>query len=248
MKDLEHLIAVFYDDNGRHMLRADDLADDQVFENAKLLTLYDKSEQSIIFPRDIKGRRRHFFEPPSEGKRSVYGTKTETDPSHDRRVELHFLDLTYRSKWKIGFHDRGGFTKLFDIADYNWDREVYRILSKGAVVRHDLYGQREHIGMSVLQPWIAIEVINTHYPEPQAFDAMIQMSVQVPLLVFFDPTERRDYFFQIDPINGTIRCTYYVFDGKVWNGDQPTKIESTAQLQAVIEKRLRRLKASRRSR
>lgn len=248
MRDLEHLIAIYYDDDGRHTIRADELEDDLVFECARQFTLYDQSEQSIIYPRDITGRRRHFFEPPSENKRSVYGAKAETDWSHDRRVEEHFSNLLYCHQWQIGFHDNGNFTKLFDIADYNWDQEVYRILSRSAVVRHDLFGQRGHIGMSVFQPWIAIEVINTHYPEPQAFDAMIQMSAQVPLLVFFDPIGRRDYFFQIDPSKGTIRCTYYIFDGKVWNGDQPTTIDSAGQLQAVIENRLRRLKVSSRSR
>lgn len=54
--------------------------------------------------------------------------------------------------------------------------------------------------MSIHHPWVAIEVINKHFPEEKAFTAMIELSKQIPFLVMFDLlTEKtKNYFLKID--------------------------------------------------
>lgn len=243
MRDLEHLFAIYYDGYGcSHTLSAEDLSDDRVFEKAKDLILYDASEQSILVPRDISGKRRHFYEPNNTGRRSVYGFDSENDETHYQRVEEDLINLLSSKRWLVGFKDGDQFQQIFDIQHYDWDIEVHRIVSKNIIVRHDVFGQSKRMGMSVFRPWIAIEVIHTHFPEEPTFDALMNLSKHIPLLVLFDFTAPRNYFLKIDPRGKTIRFSYYIYEGRVWNGGQLTDIRTSAGLKAVIESRLRRFR------
>ncbi|HNN44979.1 MAG TPA: hypothetical protein PKN34_02915 [Azospira sp.] len=242
MKSLEHAFAVYIDDNGcRHTLNAEDLSDDKIFEKAKGLTLYDASEQAILVPRDIPGKRRHFYEPNSVGGRSVSGYENGNDPAHDLRVEENLVNLLSSKRWKVGFKNGDQFQQIFDVSHYDWDIEVHRIVSKDIIIRHDLFGQSKFVGMSVFRPWVAIEVIHTHFPEEKTFSALMSLSRHIPLVVLFDVVSRRNYFLKIDPAAGTVRCSYYLYEGQVWNGEKPTDIRTALGLKATIESRLRRL-------
>lgn len=87
----------------------------------------------------------------------------------------------------IGFYRSTGLEKepRFILEDYLWDSEVHRITSSKSIVRHDIFGQNRNIAMSIFKPWVAIEIINTHYPSEDTFVEMINLSKNFPFVVFF---------------------------------------------------------------
>jgi len=201
-EDFEHPIAIYYDGNDvRTDVLADRLADDKIFEMCKGLELFDPTGQIRLFAREIKGRERHFHAPASkrEGLRETYAR--ERNDAHDKRVEYLLGKLKLNQRWKIVIptyqNGERGISELFDLRGYKWGSEIHRIVGSDAVVRHDLFGQGKQIEMSILRPFVAIEVINTHYLEEGAFSALISFSKIVPLLIAFDFVARRNYFLGI---------------------------------------------------
>ena len=246
MTDLEHLLAVYYDVQGeRHEIKAEELNDRATLELAKLADLLDESEQVSLSPRIVKDKRSHFVAPASSVKRRVLaGPK---DPAHDKRIETLLDDLKAGERWKIEtrrYVDKELIaTILFDLfADYTWDKEVHRIVTADTIVRHDLFGQANQLKMSMRRPWIAVEVINTHYPEEVAFQEMLRLSRAMPLLVAFDFIERPNYFFKVDLRSATIVTRVYIHDGCVWTGGAQTGIASSSGLEIFINQEIGHLK------
>lgn len=95
--------------------------------------------------------------------------------------------------------------------------------------------------MSVNRPWIAIEVINTHYPEEAAFSAMLAASRNYPLVVLFDFTAQWNTFVKVEKYDKRLRIrpwTFYIKEGAVWQGGSPTSINSSAEFKIELERML----------
>ena len=103
--------------------------------------------------------------------------------------------------------------------------------------------------MSVRSPWVAIEVINTHFPSEETFSAMLELSKQMPLLIMFDlvTVKTKKYFINIDLQKNTIRPIFYIYEGSVWHSDRiDHEIKSSAILKnkmTEIENKLKNLKS-----
>jgi hypothetical protein len=244
MQDFVHKVAIYRDDAGvRHEIRVEDLSDPKIFEKAKGLKLFDESEQVRLSPRQIEDNRPHFVAPATEVNRSVF--KFEKNPVHDERVDFLLDALKAGVQWKIleshYENSQSVTTDLFQISDYSWGKEKHRIVSADAIVRHDLFGQAVQIEMSIFRPWIAIEVINTHYPEEGAFKAFIELSRMFPLIVMFDCTDRQNDFLKIDKQAGTVNTRLHIRDGAVWFNGQTKDIQSSIAFELFIKKEIKNL-------
>ena len=191
----------------------------------------------------------HFFATGVRGARGVYDG--EDDPRHDARVDTLLRKLRSERMWRLGLGDtvskpNGGFdwelSNRIELPAYEWGNEVYRIVTRDAIVRHDLFGQAFNLHMSVNQPWVAIEVIHTHFPEEAAFAAMLELSERVPFYVLFDFTAVGDKFVRVEPeLNAIIyrKWAYLIHDGHVWKGDEKTDIRTSAALKVHILKQFK---------
>jgi hypothetical protein len=245
MPDVEHRIAVYWDALGKRLIiHFEDLADDATFANAKLLELYDESEQVRVFPRDRTRRdgRRHFYS-ESSGRRAL--DRGENNPEHDERVfELAQALHTFGDGWRLAYQALAGAepeTIFGPLPAYTWGAEVTRILTADNSLRHDIYGDWG-IRMSVRRPSIAIEVVNTHYPEEATFSALLAKSAEVPLVVLFDFTRFvRGRVLVVDEASQSIVFRSYafsIFEGCVWLGKTPRKDITTSQhLEVAVKKR-----------
>lgn len=246
MPELEHPTAIYWDDNGnKHEIRAEELDDPITLELAKNVLLRDPSGQVSLSPRQVSEKRSHFVAPSNSSMRPV--CSFEQDPTHKKRVDflLDELEAT-EGNWTIVESYYAGrelvITELFEINQYSWGKEVHRIVSATAVVRHDLFGQAKQIEMSVFRPWIAIEVINTHFPDEDTFQALVALSCSFPFIVLFDCTDRKNYFLKIDKETRTITTRLYLRDGKVWFNGRPTTAQSSAGLEICAKNEIDRLK------
>lgn len=244
MPDVEHRVAVFWDANGRrNSIRFEELEDDNKFADAKLLELYDESEQVRVYPRDGSAHRRRHFYSESTGQRAFDGG--EHNPAHDSRVADVLASLKrLKDGWSLAYQQVASESPLpvfGPLPAYVWDAEVTRIVGPRACVRHDIYGDWG-IHMSVRRPAIAIEVVNTHYPEEATFEALLAQSAAIPLVVLFDFTRaRRNQLVVVDEENQRVSLRSYTFsitDGSVWLGNERREdITTSARLRVAADKR-----------
>lgn len=242
MPDVRHKFAVYFDSNGvRRTIQAKDLSNPNILADAKLKELYDGSEQFRIAPRVGQDITAHFYELTSnpDARRPFLG---EDDETHNKRVEQLRDDLVNLSDFSLVLKETekagGAIKEIFKFPKYRWASEVHRILKSNAIVRHDIFGQSEELNMSIRRPWIAIEVIHTHYPEEETFTALKEASEHIPLIVLFDFTVKPNSFLRVSPSNNVIQIrpwTYYIRQGKIWKGMEETKINSSARLKIDVD-------------
>lgn len=244
MSEITHLAAVYYDENNvRKKIRADDLKIDSVFENAKLQVLFDISEQVRLAARPSPKGLRHFYELGSQ----VKGRKTfegESDPVHNKRVGdlaktlAKASDFVFVIDWR-GRHGKSKEEVLYRLSGYNWGEEVTRIINKGVIVRHDIYGRDSDLAMSIKRPSIAIEVINTHFPEEIAFAAMLRQSEEIPSIIVFDFTAKPGAFLKISSHYKKITIsawTFFIESGKLWHDGKDTGVTTAAGFKIEADK------------
>lgn len=243
MPDLEHEIAVYYDENNaRHEAKASSLLDPQILADLKQRDLYDETEQKRLQARWAPNMRPHFYEiSKSTGTRVLF--TGEVDATHNARVAelLKQLADCEPLEFVLLHPGRGDIAeraeRLASLPEYKWGGEVHRILSKDAIVRHDIFGQTPELRMSIIRPWIAIEVINTHYPEETAFSAMLAASRDFPFVVLFDFTAHPNTFVKVDKFAKRLRIrpwTFYIKEGALWQGGSATSINSSAQFKIEL--------------
>ncbi len=253
MSELEHSIAIYFDSNSvRREIDAADLSNLELLAKVKLQKLYDKTEQKRLYARVGADIRPHFCElSDGSSKRALF--EGERDPAHNKRVDDILTKLRKVSKLELVIVHKvtdkvADFEHLFSLHDYEWGAEVHRVLEANTIVRNDIYGQRLELAMSVNRPWVAIEVINTHYPDEQAFSALLNASERYPLIVLFDFTAHPNSFVKVDVPTSTLRIrpsSFYIKDGAVWNRNRQTEIKSSALLKLQFEKMLADWAASR---
>lgn len=242
MSDVEHRIAVYWDAAGlRQTIHFEELENDIRFADAKLLELFDESEQVRVYPRDRAQGRRHFYS-ESTGPRAF--DRGETNPAHDARVQgiLESL-LRLGDGWRLAYQRLASSTldTVFGpMPAYFWDAEVTRILNRRALVRHDIYGDWG-IRMSARRPAIAIEVVHSHFPEEATFEALLARSAEVPLVVLFDFTMvKKNQLVVVNEESQVVALRSYTFsitDGSVWQGDtRRDDIRTSAHLGVVAGK------------
>lgn len=246
-----HPVAFHFDDQGRsYPIHAKDLNDPTVLERAKLTELFDESHQVTVSPRFSVNGTPHFYA-KSTGKRGFFRSK-DNDPAHDSRVNQLCQSLQELGPWSLTMvrNEKKGNEKAMAYADafkrlpeYSWGTEVSRILSSEVIVRHDIFGQPSELSMSIRQPWVAIEVVNTHFPEEAAFSAMLTASAQFPLIILFELTAYRNYFVAVNHSRKSLQYsnwTYLIQDGAVWQNGARTNITTSARLKIEVDGMLSR--------
>ncbi|CAG0995650.1 hypothetical protein RHDC4_02801 [Rhodocyclaceae bacterium] len=239
---LEHEVAYYFKDGKRCPIYARELNNSATWATAKSEALVDAMGNTLV---PVNADTLHFRAPAESAARTT--DRGENNPAHDDRVGALLKDLISRQTWKVetsGYIGRNQIqAELYDLAaPYQWDDEVIRIISSEAAVRHDLFGQvRELLDMSQRLPWVAIEVINTHYPEEKTFAGLRDLSKNMPLIVMFDFTQRPDHFLKINSQSGIITTKLYMRDGDVFNLTERLDIQNSGALATYVTNALRDL-------
>ncbi len=251
MADIEHPTAVYLDKatNERCVISAESLRDPKVLAHVRALALLDASEQVSVAPRFSSKGTPHFYA-TSTGTRRVYGG--ERDAAHDKRTRELVDSLQPLEKWSIALKIRKqlsteprevAYEQELHLPKYQWGFEIHRILSETTIVRHDIFGQANELSMSRTRPWVAIEVINTHFPEEAAYSAFIETSRAVPLIVLFDFVEFQNRFVSVEQANARLvyrPWTYLIKEGCLWKGANRLGLKNADEFEADAEKMLRR--------
>lgn len=157
------------------------------------------------------------------------------DYSQKHKEIINFLLNNYLKKYesnkiKFGFYDKPwgkskkekGFDTIINVNDYCWEKEQGFGLIYGKYVVFDILG-RSKINISLLDsnPYIAIEVIDTHFHSLETFRALLELSKNLPFIIVY-------YFINQYPklnqpmISNSIksplkmRIYAYLYDGSFW--------------------------------
>lgn len=245
--------AVYYDAGQKHELRQPDLAQAAASPQARAkireLVLWDTEEEYRLMPRFRDGSP-HFYSPQSN-VRTLHRREEKSQEHNKRRDQIAIL---LNSKpWTVGFYDwekmnasdskEKIFTPLFQTEGYAWDKEIARALTSGTRCVHDVFGAKLELRTSERFPWFAVEVIDTHYPDDKALAGWLSASLNFPYVVAFDFVAAPKYFFNFEKDDSRLRMSYYIYDGRVWNGSNPWQSTPTAKqlkehMQEAIKKYL----------
>lgn len=241
MADLEHFLAIYYDEDcNRKIIYASELKDVKIYEKAQKIELFDGSEQIKLAVRTSSNGTPHFYS-SGRGVRTVFDG--ERDETHDTIVNNICDSLKAFSNWSLRLVDDVTLLEEITLPKYEWAPEVHRILNEDVVVRHDIFGQSSEIAMSTRRPWVAIEVIHTHYPEAQAFSALLEASRQIPLIVFFVFSIRPQSWILANSKTNILRYrpwTFYIKDGNLYKGAKKTEITTPTAFQKAAELTLKK--------
>ena len=196
--------------------------------NIRELELYDEFEEYRIYPR-FNEKSPHFF--CKSSVRDCDKNRKDKSQKHDKRVDDLVKKLNRLDHINIGYYtfddeNKKFFETLVSLKDYTWGSEISRIIDSTYRVQHDVFGANLSLSMSTRKPFIAIEVVKTHFPEKRTFEGLLKLTKDIPLLIILDFTIKSNYYCQVIEDENRLRISHYIYNGAVWNGDKETKIHS----------------------
>jgi len=225
----KHETAIYYAADTRLEITSTELQANETFARAKDLDLFDATEEYRLYARAGSNCGLRHFYCRSKTTRALV-QRGEISPEHNKRVESLMTQLAEPASSRFRFYSqnyRREERELALVENYAWQKETVLIPNKDLRVRHDIFGMRAgRLGMSSINPWVAIEVIHHHYPSPASFSAMLALSEQIPLIIIFDHVAKTNFFLHIKPgirraDRSDVRCIFYIFEGQLWENEKP---------------------------
>ncbi len=217
------------------------LNNDGQWEEVSFGELRSEERRAELRERDLRnesdgqielGIRNHEQTPHFFAKKRL---RTDLDPGakesfeHEDRKRMLNNFLSKYEKHKFGYYEKpwdrkdNGFDTLVKIKDYSWDVEVSFGLVYGKFIRFDLLGRsKNELGLTDKHPYIAVEVVDTHFHSQEAFCALLESSKNIPIIIvyYFSPVAPHlncVYKPKSEKFYSKIRLQYYIADGSFWN-------------------------------
>lgn len=202
------------------------LRDPEQLALAREKQLYDSEEQKYeLFIRNRENLP-HFY------RKGIvrHNLDRQSDSSeHDEVVVklLAFLENNSSMHLKSYFFRAFKDKKLHKIAtmrDYAWAKEVTFAVSESGYVRFDLLGRPNTLNCTENNPFVAFEVVDTHFSSKASFLALLELSKKLPFVIgyFFvqntpylncpKTSENKGFSF--------VQLTCYINDGDFWIRDE----------------------------
>lgn len=169
----------------------------------------------------------HFFH-TRQRRKPLDGRVVNTEIHGDECSRLVSF-LKANPKVDIGYYETPwnrsdmGFEVLVSTRDYIWrsGKETALGIVYGRLFIPDILGRSNRVGLVDSEPYVALEIVDTHFPSLETFQTVLRCTKDIPLVVCF-------YFCAGAPVenqkknppakNGVarIRINYYVADGSFW--------------------------------
>lgn len=157
---------------------------------------------------------------------------------HDRTIKslLSYLKVNPSLKLKSYFFRSFTDKKLHTIKtikDYEWKDEVSFAVSENGYVRFDLLGRPSSLNCTNNSPFVAIEVVDTHFSSKASFLALLELSRKLPFVIGYFFVKSAPYYNAPRNADGKklpfVRVTCYIFDGDFWIRDE--RISDTVSIE-----------------
>jgi len=139
--------------------------------------------------------------------------------------------LSGYNKYRFGFYERPwaedkskfGFEDVIKLnKKYEWTTEVAFGLISGKFIRFDILGKSlDSVELIDSYPYVAIEVVDSHFHSKEAFKILLSATKNIPLIVIYYFVSKSPYLNQTkcpDRKNGypKVRLQYHIADGSLW--------------------------------
>lgn len=194
---------------------------------ARSKILFDEKDGKILL-----GVRNHEITPHFFRKKNIREKIKKWDSISEKHREIIEIllnkYLNSNLKIKFGYYEKPwdkddkGFDEIIKVTDFLWKSEVGFGLTYGKYIIFDILGRsKSDVALLDSVPYIAIEVIDTHFHNFETFDTLLELTKNLPFIVNY-------YFVSVYPTlnqplhaersNGytTIRIHMYLFDGSFW--------------------------------
>lgn len=124
--------------------------------------------------------------------------------------------------------------RLTSTTGYEWATERRFGLTQGKYIIFDILGRHKtEIALTDVTPFVAIEVVDTHFHSQDAFCALLELTRDLPVVICYLFLSQKPYLNQWKaPQQGetvaTIRLQCYIADGSFWFRNE--RIEDTASV------------------
>lgn len=229
--------AYCYENGEFKKIYAHELVEDEKRAIYKEKILVDKSKKINL------GIRNHSVTPHFYRKSALRGDintglPKDTSRHNDTRDEfIYFLNndanSTSSTKMRIGIYEYSFiekaniFSALNVLDNYEWKPEVKFSISEDNFIRFDILGRsRTEFGWTEKNPFVAIEIVDSHFHSKEAFTELLRLTKNFPIIIGY-------MFCEVLPRLNTkknggrsnspkhIRFKHYLMDGKFWDQDKP---------------------------
>ncbi len=114
---------------------------------------------------------------------------------------------------------------IFSFKDYYFSKEVKQSINESKYFIADIYGISKSLNKSEKEPHIAIEVIDSHFPNFETFNYLRKLTKDSCLIILFyylgfEPKINQMLNSKGDGNNGKLRISHYMQDGSFWISDE----------------------------
>lgn len=177
----------------------------------------------------------HFYSRGLNRKKVGFG-KESID--HQKRINLTFEKLNSPStkKVQLGYSDYTDYDKnlknrdairfeaVKTLTNYKWGVEINYPINESQHVVFDILGRHNDLHWTENKPFLAIEVVDTHFTDLEVFKELLILTKKQPLVIAYIFVKDTSYCYPPDSkINHeTFKITtrYYMQDGSFWTDDE----------------------------
>lgn len=151
--------------------------------------------------------------------------KYKESEEHDKKVIslLSFLNNNKKVKLKTYFFKNFEDRELYEITtmrNYEWDKEVTFAISEKGFVRFDILGRPISLNCTNTNPFVAIEVVDTHFSSKASFNALLALSKKLPFVIGYFFVKNTPRYNCPNNTKGNsmayMRVSCYIHDGDFW--------------------------------
>lgn len=213
-------------DNTTITISRKDLEDEGIRTKYKGEKIVDKTGEILLFIRS-REKSSHFFS-RGTSRKNIRERKYFTE-EHKGKIQILLNFLNARDRVRICCYyfenKKPVLDTIFSFKDYYFVNEVKQSISKSNYFISDIYGVSKNLNNSNREPNVAIEVIDSHFPDKKTFNYFRKITNETPLIVLF-------YYLEYEPKincmhnnngvsnNGKLRVSHYIQDGSFWIGDE----------------------------
>ncbi len=183
----KHETAFYQDENNIwHEVNHNELFQKQKRAELRERDLYDKPDGDLQL-----GIRNHKITPHFYVKRPIRKSleyKSKKSKLHNEQIDIIYNFLKKYKKHSFNSYKSFNFTEetIIKIKNYEWEKEAKFGIIYGKYAVFDILGRDyENIHLTDKNPFVAIEVIDTHFHSQETFKILLEATKNLPLIIIY---------------------------------------------------------------
>ena len=178
----KHEIAFYKDENNIwNKVNYTELSNEQRRAELKEKDLYDKSNGDVQLGIRNHERTPHFY--VKRPVRKPLESKNKKSELHNKQINIIYNFLKKYKKHSFNIFSE---ETILKIKNYEWKKEAKFGIIYGKYVVFDILGRdSENIHLTDKNPYVAIEVVDTHFHSQETFKILLEATKNLPIIIIY---------------------------------------------------------------